>query len=178
MRIRLATLAWCCLLAASASAQNNYELIELFRADQAARQGDVDWAQVNADDAERRQAVVSILESGGIRTALDYYNAAMIFQHGDSAEEIRLAHSFASISTALDQTSVAARWLKAATWDRLLMNLGQPQWYGTQYVRDDSGPWRLYEVAAGAVTDEQRAALAVPPLAESEARVAIMNGDR
>jgi hypothetical protein len=60
-----------------------------------------------------------------------------------------------------------------------MLNLGQPQWYGTQFVRDnDSGRWKLYEVAPDAVTDEQRAALAVPPLAESESRVAIMNGEQ
>jgi hypothetical protein len=163
------------------AAQNNVELIELFTADQAARQsgqGEINWEQVNADDTERRRAVLSILESGDIKTALDYYNAAMIFQHGDSADDIRLAHSFASIATALDETLDAARWLQAASWDRLMLNFGQPQWYGTQFVRDDaSGPWRLYEVVQGVVTDEDRAELAVPPLAESEARVAIMNGE-
>ena len=179
MRIRLELFALLFLSTVSAYGQNNFEIIEMFRADQAARQGEIDWEQVTADDAERRQSVLMILEAGGIRTALDYYNAAMIFQHGDSVEDIRLAHSFASISTTLDQSSEAARWLKAATWDRLMLNLGQPQWYGTQFVRDDdTGQWKLYEVAPGVITDAERAALAVPTLAESESRVAILNGEQ
>jgi hypothetical protein len=121
---------------------------------------------------------MSILEGGGIRTALDYYNAAMIFQHGDSPDDLRLAHAFAAISSALDGSLAASNWLMAASWDRLMLNLGQPQWYGTQFVRDDSGRWVLYEVDPAAVTDEQREALSVPLLEESESRVAIMNGER
>jgi hypothetical protein len=179
MRSRLGLFTFLCLSAVSAFGQNNFELIEMFRADQAARQGEIDWEQVRADDAERRESVLMILEAGGIQTALDYYNAAMIFQHGDSVEDIRVAHSFASISTALDQSSEAARWLKAATWDRLMLNLGQPQWYGTQFVRDeDTGRWKLYDVAPDIVTDEERKALAVPALAESLSRVALMNGEQ
>ena len=179
VRTRLVTIAFLALVSSSASAQNNYDLIQLFSADQEARRatsGEIDWKQVNAKDAERRQAVLAILEGGGLRTALDYYNAAMIFQHGDSIEDIRLAHSFASVSAALDD-SEAARWLKAATWDRLMLKLGQPQWYGTQFIRDDKGRWVLYEVDRAAVTDEQRTAMSVPSLAESESRAAVMNGD-
>ena len=163
---------------ATALGQNNPALADMFLADQAARRGEnIDWAVVTAQDAERRSAVTAILEAGGIRTALDYYNAAMIFQHGESEEDIRLAHSFATISAALGDTA-AAQWLKAASWDRLMLQYGQPQWYGTQYVRDESGRWVLHEVDPDAVTDEQRTAWSVPSLAESQARAAQMNGGR
>lgn len=181
MRIRLATLILLVTLPVLASAQNNSELMQLFRAGQAARQtggGEIDWSVVGVEDAERRRTVLSILRAGGVRTALDYYNAAMIFQHGESVADIRLAHALATISARLDSASAPAKWLTAASWDRLLLNLGQPQWYGTQYVRDDSGKWMLYEVDPDAVTDEQRAALSVPPLAEAESRVALMNAER
>ena len=178
MKFRAVLLLFLALLSAEAFAQNNTELAALFAADQAARRGqNIDWAVVSAQDAERRSAVISILGAGGIQTSLDYYNAAMIFQHGDTEDDIRLAHSFATIAAALGDTS-AARWLQAASWDRLLLNFGQPQWYGTQYVRDESGRWKLYEVQPDAVTDEQRAAWSVPSLAEAQARVAQMNGDR
>ena len=165
-------------LPAVAFAQNNAELAAMFAADQAARRGeDIDWSVVSAQDAKRRSAVMAILDAGAIQTELDYYNAAMIFQHGDSEADIRLAHSFATISAALGNTS-AANWLKAASWDRLLLRYEQPQWYGTQYVRDEAGRWVLYEVDPDAVTDEQRAELSVPSLAEAQSRVAQMNGDR
>jgi hypothetical protein len=150
----------------------------MYAEDQAARRVDeIDWAVVSQQDAERRSAVMSILQAGGIKTAQDYYNAAMIFQHGGSAEEIRLAHSFATIASALGSTS-AANWLKAATWDRLLSRFDQPQWYGTQYVMDDTGNWVLYPVEPDAVTDEQRAEWSVPSLEDSLARAEAMNDGR
>jgi hypothetical protein len=76
-------------------AQNSSELAAMFAADQEAR-GDenIDWAVVRVEDAERRGVVPSLLRASDVKTALDYYNAAMIFQHGDSEEKIRLAHSF------------------------------------------------------------------------------------
>ena len=161
-----------------ACAQHDNELATMFEADQAARRGgDIDWAVVNAQDAERRSAVMRILVAGEVRTAQDYYNAAMIFQHGGSEEDIRLAHAFATIASALSD-SAGSNWLKAASWDRLMLRFEQPQWYGTQYVSDDSGRWTLYEVEPGAITDQQRAAWSVPPLAEAIARVGQMNGER
>ena len=66
----------------------------------------------------------------------------------------------------------------AAAWDRYQMRLGKPQWYGTQFVRDDmdmDSPWRLYEVDTTAVTDADRRRLNVPPLADARARVETMN---
>lgn len=156
-------------------AQQNAELARMFAEDQAARRGpDIDWEALRTKDEERRKAAMALLAAGEIRTAQDYYHAAMIFQHGESAEEIRLAHAFATIASAL-QSSPAANWLVAASWDRLLVRFGQPQWYGTQYVRDDEGKWVLYEVDPDAVTDEQRAERSVPSLEESLKRVEQLN---
>src|SRR5690606_8278921 len=157
-------------------AQNNSELAQMFAADQAARRSpNINWEDLRTEDEERRSTVMSILAAGGIQTALDYYNAAMIFQHGDSAEDIRLAHAFATISSTLGNSS-ASNWLMAASWDRLMLQFEQPQWYGTQYVRDDSGKWVLYQVDPDAVTDDQRAEWSVPSLQESGERAELMNG--
>lgn len=178
MKARAALLVSLFLLALGAFAQDNRTLMEMFAADQSARRGDdIDWSIVSVEDAERREAVLEILSEGGIRTAQDYYNAAMIFQHGGSEEEIRLAHSFATIASSLG-SSPARDWLKAASWDRLMLQHEQPQWYGTQYVMGDSGRWVLYEVHPTAVTDEQRTDWSVPTLEEAQLRVAIMNSER
>jgi hypothetical protein len=177
MKPRILTLALLLLLSLSARAQNNPELAQMFAADQAARSGEIDWEVVTVQDAERRTAVLAILASGEVRTALDYYNAAMIFQHGDSTEDIRLAHAFATVSSTLG-SSAAANWLKAASWDRLLQRFEQPQWYGTQYVRDNTNKWVLYPVQPDVVTDEQRAEWSVPSLEEAQSRVEAMNGNR
>jgi len=178
MKARAALLISIFLFAVGAIAQDNRLLAEIYAADQAARRSDnIDWSIVSVEDAERRASVIEILSAGNIRTAQDYYNAAMIFQHGGSEEEIRMAHSFATIAASLGN-SPARNWLMAASWDRLMLRYEQPQWYGTQYVMDESGRWVLYEVHPTAVTDEQRAAWSVPTLEEAQSRVAIMNGDR
>lgn len=151
------------------SAADNSELQRLFEADQNARRDpDMGWDEIDALDEANRSEVLSMLTRGEIRTGLDYFHAAVILQHGESAEEIRLAHSFATISNQLGYER--ARWMQAASWDRLLMYFEQPQWYGTQFTVDDDGKWYLHEVQEGAVTDEQRAEWRVPSLSESKAR--------
>jgi len=148
--------------------QDNVELEQLYISDQSARQAQsINWDELNEDDAARRQQVLSILRAGGIQTAKDYFHAAMIFQHGNSAEDIRLAHSFATIAASLDPNLANVNWLKAATWDRLLLNYDQPQWFGTQFVRDDHGNLSLYKMQPDVITDEQRAAWSVPRVSES-----------
>lgn len=51
----------------------------------------------------------------------------------------------------------------------------QPQWYGTQFTEDASGATVLVPVNPDAVTDADRLALGVPPLAESQARADARN---
>lgn len=155
-------------------AQDNAELQRMFDEDQQARQtADIDWEVLDKEDAERRRAVLNLLSEGGIKTGLDYFNAAVIFQHGETVEDIRLAHSFATVSSTLGYSR--ANWLKAASWDRMMMYFEQPQWYGTQFTIDESGKWTLYEVEPDAITDEQRAEWSVPSLKESKARAESRN---
>lgn len=153
----------------SVSADDNPELQRLFDADQNARRDpDMSWDEIDALDEANRAEVLAMLARGEIKTGLDYFQAAVIMQHGESAEDIRLAHSFATLSSQLGYDR--ATWMQAASWDRLLMYFEQPQWYGTQFTIDDDGQWHLYEVQEGAVSDEQRAEWRVPSLSESKER--------
>jgi hypothetical protein len=158
---------------------DNPELAQMYRDDQAARDkpwDNIDWAEVSRRDGERRARVLALLAQGDVRTSADFYHAAMVFQHGDTPDEIRLAHSLSWISATLDPSNESARWLAAAAWDRFLMRKNLPQWYGTQYTRSAPGErWKLYKVDESAVTDEERAALHVPPLRAARARVKEMN---
>lgn len=155
-------------LSASVFAQDNAELEQMYRSDQTARQSQpVNWQELNEQDADRRERVLAILQDGDIRSAKDYFHAAMIFQHGNTPDHIRLSHSFATIAASLDPGLPNANWLKAATWDRLLLNFNQPQWYGTQFVRDADGNLTLYKMQPDVISDEQRAAWSVPTVAES-----------
>ncbi len=139
----------------------------IFEADQTDRTGDAIRREPEAvlcRDRDRRDAMLAHLKSGRLRTARDHFHAAMVFQH--SREDLDLAHALATIASTLDPEPKEYRWLMAAAWDRQLMQHLQPQWYGTQYQTDDVGTF-LYPVAEGAVSDTERAAMGVPPLAEA-----------
>jgi hypothetical protein len=96
-----------------------------------------------------------------LESADDYYHAAMIFQHGETLDEIRQACHLAN--EALTLGSESARWLSAATLDRWLMYQGKPQKYGTQFVPDGQRQ-RLWDLDP-TTTDEERARMNVPSLA-------------
>lgn len=174
--LMLSMLAAFVLMPVVASADDNVRLQELFEADQDARRNpDMSWDEIDAIDEKNRSEVFSMLANGDIKTGLDYFHAAVIMQHGGDTEYIRLAHSFATISAQLGFER--ATWLQAASWDRLLMYFEQPQWYGTQFRVGDEGEWRLHDVQPGAVTDEQRTKWGVPSLAESKERASQRNQD-
>lgn len=137
----------------------------------------IDWPAVRARDAVRRAATRALMQTGALHVAHDYYCAAVVFQHGDQVSDFELAHALALISTTLDPAPEAPRYMVAATWDRYLMAMGRPQWYGTQYIRGETGVWTQYTIDKSAVDDESRQRLAVPTLAEALAEIAHLNGD-
>lgn len=149
---------------------HNERLTSIVLADQAERQGhptSEQWESITRRDAERRAQVHEELCGGRVLSAYDFFNAALVMQHGSTLEEIRLAHALATISAAIDPDGRQALWLKAASWDRMMRTLGRPQWYGTQYLRDNGGKVTLYTIDESAVTDADRVALAAPTLSEA-----------
>ena len=90
-----------------------------------------DWPQINKRDEERRKLTHSLMEQGKLQTGEDFYDAAFIFQHGQSPDDYLLAHVLAVEAIARGQHS--AIWISAATLDRYLQSLGQKQIFGTQY---------------------------------------------
>ncbi|MBK6616100.1 hypothetical protein [Ottowia sp.] len=166
---------------AAASSVDNARLAALFAADQDDRKAGptemsgFDWKGVEARDKERVAALREMLKAGLVRTAADFRRASNIFQHADAADGPRLAHALATISASMDPANKEARWLMAASWDRLMMRMDRPQWYGTQFVRKAaSDPWSLGDVDAS-VTDAERASYFVPPLAEMRKHIEEMN---
>lgn len=108
-----------------------------------------------------------------LQTGTDFFNAALILQHGDLPEDFLLAHELCVV--AIMKGKSQAKWLAAASEDRFLMNIGRPQRFGTQYRSDPiNAPMKLYPVDP-TVTDELRRALNVPTLAEAKAREAELN---
>ena len=156
---------------------DNERLTEIYEQDQADRRArPIDWSVVGPRDKARRMEVLELLRSGDARTANDFYHAAMIMQHGDSVEDYQLANSLARFSMTLDPSNTRARWLTAASWDRILMSKEMPQWYGTQYRQPSPGsPFELWPVEEAAVSDEEREAMNVPSLQEAKERLLQIN---
>jgi hypothetical protein len=148
------------------------ELRGLRDADQADRELLADPSRrrdVTQRDGERRKRVLEILSTGRVKSAADYYVAALIFQHSESPDHARLAFAFASLATALQPDNTAVRWLAAAAWDRSMMLANRPQWYGTQYVDGkDAATIVLYRIDGRAVSDEERRRAGIKPLKQLE----------
>ena len=177
MRLRVLVLALS-LVATACFGADNEGLRAIMHADQDERQGSqnpADWKGMMQRDAERRVQVKAELTAGRVRTSADFYNAALVMQHGQGLEDIRMAHALATIAASLDPFDRSARWLKAASWDRMMTTMNKPQWYGTQYTRNADGKWLLLPMDETAVTDAQRTELAAPTLAEAKKRVEDMN---
>jgi hypothetical protein len=149
------------------------ELSDIFLADQAERTNHPAYDtpaywQLRERDAARRQRVSELLADGRVTAPDDYFHAALIFQHGETLEDIWRAHLLAQKAAEMGATQTIdgkdSRWLAAATLDRWLMYQGKPQQYGTQFVPDGKR-YRLWDVDP-ATTDAERAANHVPALQE------------
>ena len=154
---------------------DNPELKEIYQKDQAARQVEtIDWDIVLVEDSIRQSRVQQLLDSNKVNTAIDYYHAAMVFQHGLDTIASGMAVSLMRKSLELDST--ADKWLLAAAIDRDLMRKKKPQIYGTQYVKMGAdAPWELYKIDTAVISDEERKEYHVETLAEQRETVKQMN---
>jgi hypothetical protein len=88
----------------------------------------------------RRQRVNELLAEGRLTAPDDYFHAALIFQHGDTLEDIWQAHELARKAAEMGATKAMgykdSLWLAAAALDRWLMYQGKPQKYSTNFVPD------------------------------------------
>jgi hypothetical protein len=114
-----------------------------------------------AGDARRREQVRQLISEGKVQSGEDLYYAAFIFQHGQKPSDYLYAHVLAI--TAVNKGLHSAMWLSAATLDRYLHSIRQPQVFGTQFgnlydSRDDQGPYDK-----GIVSDALRAQWCVAP---------------
>lgn len=158
---------------------DNARLAQIYKEDQADREGPIeklDWHKISERDLARQAEVKKLLDKGEVVTAKDYYHSAMVFQHASDKQGYKLAHELAWISASMGDKS--ARWLSAASWDRLLLSMGDKQRFGTQYrsrpdVKFKPGDKMEFELSPldeGAVSDAMRAALGCPTLEEAKKR--------
>lgn len=153
------------------------ELYRLFTEDQADRRSQpIDWSVVTPRDEARRRRAAEILAAGEAKEADDFFHAAILFQHGSETADYARAEELARKAVEVDPGFDRGRWLIAAAHDRWLHSQGKPQIYGTQFKKGEDGRWSLDPIDPDAVTDAEREALGVPPLAEARRRAEAMNG--
>lgn len=180
MKLLLAALAFgLSTLANAEPSQPNEALRQIVAADQEDRSGSAtsfDGLKVSPRDAERRKQVMEIMARGEIRAAEDFFNAALVFQHGATTDDIRLAYALVTIASALRPERLGPKAAACSSWDRLLVQMGRPQWYGTQYTKSSiTGKFELSPVDETAVTDKERKALGLPTLKEARENAARFN---
>lgn len=157
------------------------ELKELYEADQADRTWESaptpeEWKEITVRDEARRDRVLDLIRSSALRSADDYFHAALVLQHAEGSEEIMLAHILATVAGFKGHEE--ARWLSAASLDRYLHRLGKAQLLGTQYVRaSKDAPWSQGGYDSW-LPDSIRAEFGVPPLEDQKARVEKLNGGK
>jgi len=134
----------------------------------------------------REAALRTMLAANEIKTGDDFRDAAVIFQHGSSADDCLFAHILAM--EAMARGTESARWIAAATLDRYLQSIKQPQVFGTQYPFDPNLPHPVHPGAApfrsgrtlepyndSLLPDSVRIDFCVPVLAQQKRNVAMFN---
>ena len=129
--------------------------------------------QVELRDRERRIRVHAMLESGKLKTAEDFHDAAFVYQHGHDPEEYLLAHVLATV--AVQKGDAKSLWISAATLDRYLQAIGQPQVFGTQYSNRGEGPFTQAPYNRDLIPDDLRAVFCVPDLDQQRENIKAFN---
>lgn len=148
----------------------NETLKKLYIEDQSLREHFDQWGktipmeEVHAQDTSRRERVQAMIDNGELLDPGDFYNAALIFQHGETPADFEQANKLAEKSMQMGHEP--AKWLYAATLDRYLHRTTGQQRFGTQFTAETKeAPWKLVPVDP-ATTDEMRAEYNVRPYTE------------
>jgi hypothetical protein len=159
-----------------AAPANNAELTQLYNEDQRVRQPkplSPEEKPITRTDADRLAALKQMIANDQLQTAADYRHAAFIMQHSLVSSDYLLAHTLAVICTADGDKTCA--WLSAATLDRYLQSIKQPQIYGTQFFGSGHAPITQQPYADDLIPDSLRKKLGVPSRAEQKTQLDKMN---
>ncbi len=147
---------------------NNPEMQRIVDADQADRKDGmhIDWKRVTPADALRRTQTAALLQKGELHTGPDFEHAAYVFQHGDTPDDYLLAHALATVAISKGQSG--AVWIAAATLDRYLQSVHQPQIFGTQFQTLQDKPTTQDPYNRTLISDALRGEMGVPTQAEQD----------
>ena len=147
------------------------EIHRLRVADQDDRRGfmsksKAEWDQLARRDSIRLKRTKEIYRSGGLVTAADYFDAALVLQHGGTPDDYLLAHVLCTVAVIKGDTD--APWLSAATLDRYLQSIQRKQIFGTQYDGDEKVGYTYEPYDDSLLTDSVRRAVQVPTRDEQQ----------
>ena len=156
---------------------DNLKLEELYLADQADRakvySSPTEIEGLQRRDVARRDEVLEMMSRGDVGTANDLYHAGVILLHSAQPRDFLTAHRMATISAIMGHKG--SRWLVAASLDRFLMAISQPQVYGTQFEHnpEDNRYQLRLPIDDAAVLSFEKKFFGVPLVVE---RLAQLNG--
>ena len=107
------------------------ELKRIYDEDQGDREGSGFKSGAVFRDRKRRMRVAEIFGEGCFKTAEDYSNAAMVFQHGERPEHFWQAFQWAKKADSMGGDKSKKRMM-ALTVDRYLTSSGKKQLFGSQ----------------------------------------------
>lgn len=146
-------------------------LIEMVRLDQELRTGvpevlsdeqSVKWKAVDsANSAELKHIILRIGWPTASKVGEEASEGAwLLVQHAD--HDVAFQKYCLHLMTAAD---VPGRQI-AYLYDRICVNEGQPQYFGTQFITNDYGAYGPQPIELPELVDERRQALGLEPLAE------------
>ncbi len=138
---------------------------DMFGQGQVKSQKDLDWKVIGAHDDARHQAIRDLLTAGKLKTVNDFNFASLIFQHSGNPSDLMLAHLLSSTSVSMGGNG---KWMMAATLDRYLQSIKQPQIFGTQFITTEGHTWTMEPYNRTTLTDAERALWCVVPLAQQD----------
>jgi len=151
-------------------ASDNEQMASIVARDQADRKDELTPRQqeVERADRERRIQTLSLVRQGALHTGHDFESAALVFQHGEAPDDYLLAHVFAII--AISKGQIGAVWISAATLDRYLQHIHQPQIFGTQFKTIDKEPSTQEPYNRDLISNYLRVYMGVPDQAAQDAQ--------
>ena len=150
---------------------SNAEMKRIFDEDQRVRESGIktDFAEAARTDPERREATRKLLSEGVLHTGQDFWEAAFVFQHGSTPDDYLLAHTLAIV--ALKKGNQDGAWIAAATLDRYLQSVNQPQIYGTQFRWPKGEATTQDPYNRTLISDPLREQLGVPSLVQQQGQL-------
>lgn len=125
--------------------QRSAEIQKIVDLDQKDRSNHSVTPDVQKRDNDRRKRIGAIFGEGCFKSAKDYANAALVFQHGDRPDHFFQTFIWAKRAVELGDSS--QKRLMALAIDRYLVNTGHKQLFASQAYKEGASPcWCLQEV--------------------------------